>query len=159
MKVKLLVFLFIFLLSLPIYFVSFVFCQDVENSMLPPPVEIQFSLENVPTAGDEAILKLKVTPLEDMHVDISCLLPVGIESVQGYGMAIRPYENSQGINLEREMIYREVIGLWTGPIKSGDIKEFSFRVKVLDKEKHELIARVEALAKWGIKEEILTIST
>ena len=141
-------------------FLSQGFTQDIGTSsggLQPPPIDIAFTLENSPQAGQEAVLKLKVIPFEDMHADISCLLPEGIEPVREAGVMVRPYEEKHWRNRQQQPSHIEVVQLWVGPLTAGTTKEFVFRVKVPDKERYELIARVEALAKWGIKEEVLVI--
>ncbi|MEK6714495.1 MAG: hypothetical protein AABY43_00405 [Candidatus Omnitrophota bacterium] len=126
---------------------------------LPPPVNIEFTTENAPSIDTETVLKLKVTPQEDMHADISCLLPEGIEPIRKEGIIILPYDDrgqffSDGPN---QPVYTQKIELWVGPLETGIAKEFTFRVIISDKNKYELIAVVEALAKWGIKEQSLVM--
>lgn len=133
---------------------SYIFVQ--ESGPLPPPVDIEFTMEDIPRVGEEVTLRLKVTPQEDMHADISCLLPEGIESIREKGLMVRPYRDRR-YGEQQQTRYRQAIELWVGPLKGGATKEFVFRVKVPDKERYELIARAEALAKWGVKEEILVI--
>ena len=124
---------------------------------LSPPVDIEFSVGNISGVGEEVELKIKVTPQEDMHVDISCLLPWGIEPIRERGVMVRPYRSREPYDIEREMRYMEAIQLWVGPLEAGVTKEFSFRVVIPDKERYEFIARVEALAKWGVKEKVFGI--
>ncbi len=128
------------------------------NAPQPPPVDIVFTAVNTPIAGQELILTLKVTPLEDMHADISCLLPEGVEPIREDGIMVRPYMDRQPHNQEQQIRYRYAIGLWVGPLTANTAKEFTFRVKASDKGNYGLIAHVEALAKWGIKEEPLAIN-
>jgi len=125
---------------------------------LPPPVNIEFTTESTPAVNTETIFKLKVTPQEAMHADISCLLPGGIEPVRDEGIMALPYEDSYPFpNTESQPIYTQKISLWVGPLEAGITKEFTLRAIIPDKNRYELIARVEALAKWGIKDEILVI--
>ena len=128
---------------------------------LPPPVEIAFTLENAPQAGGEAILKLIVTPLEDMHLDISCALPEGVMPVMEPGIRLQPYENRDINSMEAPTIfqpmYKEAVGLWVGPVTAGQTKEFVFSITITESGNYEFVAVVEALAKWGVKQEILAL--
>lgn len=123
----------------------------------PPPVEINFSIGTIYRVGEEVELKIKVTPKEDMHADISCLLPWGIEPVREEGLMLRPYIGRYPPDIQRQSRYRQEVALWLGPLAGGIAKEFSFRVVIPDKERYEFIARVQALAKWGLKEKSLII--
>ncbi len=151
-----------------IFIISLFFCaftrQIAASTGEPssPPVNIEFTLENTPSVGEEAVLKLTVTPLEDMHADISCLLPEGIEVGREQGVMVRPY---MGMGLEEplfheqeQIIYTEVIELYVGLLKANITKEFTFRVIISDNQTYELIARVDALAKWGVKQKNLVIN-
>lgn len=137
----------------------FSFCAFTQEGggPLPPPVEIEFTTENTPRVGEEVTLRLKVTPLEDMHADISCLLPEGIRPIREKGIIVRPCMDREWHRREQQTRYMEAVELWVGPLEGGITKEFVFRVVIPDKERYELIARVEALAKWGVKEEVLVI--
>lgn len=155
-----------FLLTVGVFW--FVFCctnfcfaqgPAVNEGIPPPPVEVQFSLVNAPSVGADTLLKVKVKALEDIHVDISCLLPEGIEPIQERGVTVRPYEDVGGIlGQQYQTIYAEALELWVGLLKSGTTQEFVFRVKIPDKKKYDLIARIEALAKWGVREEVLAVT-
>ncbi|TBR18799.1 hypothetical protein EPO66_01135 [bacterium] len=140
---------------------SIIFAQipgSSDSGIPTPPVNIIFTTQNTPQIDVETTLILKVTPLEDMHADISCFLPEGIEPVRENGILARPYANRQQHNQGQQPRYRYAIELWVGPLSAGITKEFTFRVKVPDNKRYELLARVEALAKWGVKEEPLVIN-
>lgn len=139
--------------------VSFsVFAQESVEP-LPPPIEIIFITENVPQLDSETVLKLRATPLEDMHAEITCFLPEGIEPVREKGILVRPYINDRDmLNIEQAIKYTEVVDLWIGQLRAGITKEFSFRVIIHNKERYKLIARVAALEKWGEKEAVLNIN-
>lgn len=93
-----------------------------------------------------------------MHVEITCLLPEGIEPVREKGILVRPYtDNREGRNIDQAMKYTEAVDLLVGELNAGITKEFSFRVVIHNKQKYEIIARVSALVKWGEKEEVLKI--
>lgn len=141
------------------------FCQvyaDASSGPQPPPVEISLTTENINVApGDEVVLHLKVTPLEDMHLDISCVLPEGVMPVMVPGIMLRPY-------MERDMhrfddpfmgmpMQRDAVVLSVGPVVGGQMREFAFRVIIPETGNYEFIAVIEALAKWGIKEKNLII--
>jgi hypothetical protein len=129
---------------------------------LPPPVNIEIATASVPKTGEEIELIIKVTPQEDMHADISCLLPEGVEPIREQGVRIMPFrENQMPINrrqLMRRMNYRFSAGLWVGPLPANQTKEFVLRVNIANPGNYELICRVDALAKWGEKEKIFTIN-
>ena len=122
-----------------------------------PPVDITFTVGTIFRVGEEVELKIKVTPQEDMHADISCLLPRGIEPVREEAVIVRPYRGRYPHDIKRRTNYMEAVALWTGPLEGGRTKEFSFRVVIPDKERYEFIARVQALAKWGVKEKSVII--
>ncbi len=100
-----------------------------DNSPQSPPVDIVFTSVNSPVAGQELTLTLKVTPLEDMHADISCLLPEGIAPIREDGIMVRPYMDRQPYNQEQQVRYSYAIGLWVGPLTANTAKEFTFRIK------------------------------
>ena len=151
----------VFILTSLIWIIfSSVLAQEISPAParpLPPPIDIEFDAETTPIAGEETELKLKIIPLENMHTDISCLLPQGVEPVREEGAIVQPCRQEHLLYSQPETIYIEAIRLWVGPLKANIAKEFTFRVIIPDKQKYELIARVEALAKWGVKEVILTI--
>lgn len=145
-----------------IWIISFlsVFAGEIKantSEPLPPPIDIKFTLENVPIEGGEAIVKLKVTPSEDMHADISCLLSEAVEPVKEGEVVVRPYVGRHPSAGQQSTIYAETVELWVGFLEAGITKEFTFRVIIPDKNRYELIAVVEALAKWGMKEQSLVI--
>ncbi|MGE5279452.1 MAG: hypothetical protein ACM3L6_01740 [Deltaproteobacteria bacterium] len=144
----------LFLLS--VIYVPFADSQEEADSILSPPVDIQFTFENTPMVEGEALLKVTVMPQEDMHVDISCLLPEGVEAVLNQGVSVRPHEESHGIDSDLSFSYKDEIILWVGPLKAGEPKEFLFKVKFLGSQNHELVARIKALAKWGVKDQVLS---
>jgi hypothetical protein len=124
---------------------------------LSPPVEIQFNLQNSPVVGGEAKLKLTVRPLQDMHADISCLLPEWIEFVDDGTVNLRPCDENKIFDGGESVVYPEAVELFVGPLAAGTIKVFSFSVRINNKGIYRLIARVQALAQWGVKEEIFII--
>jgi len=124
---------------------------------LPPPVEIILTHKNISESISE--ITLRMTPLEDMHVDIKCLLLEGLEGIQGNNLMIMPYiEEMPGSGMASGVNYMESVGLLVGPISAGVTKEFVFTVKENKKQAHEIIVHVQALAKWGIKEENFIIN-
>lgn len=130
-----------------------------ESQPLPPPVDIEFTSEGVSgMAEGELLIKVTVTPQEDMHADIRCLLPEGVEPQDAQGMMVSPSDESRFLDIPSDILYHQVIGLHVGPLKAGISKEFSFRIKITDHEQHELIVIVEALAKWGMKTQRLTVA-
>jgi hypothetical protein len=134
--------------------------QNVEGNTggpLPPPVNIEFTVVNTPQAGEETMLKVIVTPLEDMHADISCVLPEGVRLVMEEGLMLHPYMDRHLYNEQEFPLHREAIGLWVGPLAGGESKEFAFRVVISDRGSYGFLAIVEALSKWGIKKEVLVI--
>jgi hypothetical protein len=130
---------------------------EAGDGLSPPPVDVQFSAQKAEGTPEGLTLKLTVTPLADMHVDISCLVPRGVELLTEEGLSLRPYEDEAGADPARESVYREAVVLWVGPLSAGETKEFLLSVRVLDEGKREIIARIQALAQWGLREEILTI--
>ena len=108
------------------------------------------------------VLHLEVTPLEDMHLDISCVLPEGVIPVMDPGIMIQPYVGRSMLNLDDSFIdmpmQRDVVVLSVGPVVGGQMKEFVFRVTIPEAGSYEFIAVVEALAKWGVKREKLIVN-
>jgi hypothetical protein len=124
----------------------------------PPPVDIVISAPNNPVVGTEIPITIKVKPQVDMHADISCALPLNVEPVYEKGVRIMPY-HSRGIpNIKRQIQCRLSAGLWAGPLKAGETKEFTFKVKTTQKGSYLLICVVQALAKWGEKEGSLVVN-
>lgn len=131
--------------------------EPIVEKQLPPPVNMEFTAENTPEAGKEIILKLKVTPLEDMHAEISCLLPQEIEPIIDNNVRVKLYKEKQPIS-QNLSVYKQKIVFYTGPLKGGIAREYLFRIKVSDIGKYELIGRAEALAKWRIKDNKLVLN-
>jgi hypothetical protein len=137
--------------------------QSIESGgILPPPVDITLTTQNIPAIGEAVTVVLRVTPLEDMHADIRCLLPEGVKPVMDPGLMVHLYEDrylqSEQAFASYPPVQREVIGLWVGPLPAGETKELVFRVTITEAGTYEFTAVVEALAKWGIKEETLSIN-
>ena len=143
---------------------SYVVAQEIGIDMRgpqPPPVEISLTMENTAVApGDDIVLHLEVTPLEDMHLDIRCVLPEGVVPAIDPGIMIQPYMG-RSMFLDDPFtdmpVQRDSVVLSVGPVVGGQMKEFVFRVTIPAAGSYEFIAVVEALAKWGIKEEVLVI--
>ncbi len=128
-----------------------------DNIPLSPPVDIVFTAVNSPAIGQELILTLKVAPFEDMHVEIACLLPVGITVREDEGITVCPFRDSHRFSRQYEGKYYGTALLYVGPLAKGAAKEFIFRLNIPAKGKYELVSYVDALAKWGTKEESLTV--
>lgn len=137
-----------------------VIAQGAESAVerpLSPPVNIEFSIDSTPKLGEEVTLRLTITPLEDMHAEISCLLPEGVEVIREKGIMVRPYRE-RFHTAQKLPMYRQAVVLSVGPLKGGITKEFVFRAKVSKVGQYELIAQLKALAKWGVKEEFLVLN-
>lgn len=130
---------------------------EKRGGRLPPPVDIEATTENTPQVNQEVTLIIRVNPLEDMHADISCLLPEGVKAVRQEGIMVQPCMDRYLHEGHTEKRYNEAVGLWVGPMQGNTIKEFRFKVVMLEKEKYEFIVRFEALAKWGVKEQVFVI--
>lgn len=123
-----------------------------EDGLLPPPVDVQFTESR--DAGQA--LRLSVTASEAMHVDISCLLPEGVALTTQEGVALRPCDEGAADPSQTDTC-REAVVLWIGPLAAGEKKEFLLGVKVLDQKSHVVVARIQALARWGLREERVTL--
>ena len=150
-------FLVLVMLLCAFYFAPIAFSQDADNAIPPPPVELQFSIDNPPAGIGEVKLKLSLKALEDMHADISCLLPEGIEFVDNGSTNLRPSDEVKILDGDKPVFYPEAAELFVGPMVAGTTKEFSFSVRINNKGVYKLIARAQAMAIWGIKEEVLVI--
>lgn len=135
---------------------SYVFAQETGGPP-PPPIDVKITAENIPQVGEEVKLKIEVIPQEDMHIDIRCLLPEGIRLVEKKGFMVRPCIGRERYRKETQTRYREAVGLWVGPLEGGITREFVFRVMIPDKKRYPFVVCVDALARWGSKEEILII--
>ncbi len=124
-----------------------------DNIPLPLPVDIVFTAVNSPTIGQELTLKLKVTTLEDMHVEIACLLPAGITVREDGGITVYPYRDSHRFSRQYEGKYDRIALFYIGPLAKGAVKEFIFHLNIPAEGKYELVGYAAALAKWGTKEE------
>jgi len=136
----------------------------VTGGPLPPPVEITFITQNAPAVGEDIQLILQVTALEDMHADIRCLLPEGVEGVMQPELMVMPVMGGGAplflppdADMSTLPQYTEEIILFTGPLVAGEIKEFTFSVKAHESGHYELAARVQAMAKWGSIDEPLIL--
>lgn len=152
---------FVIGIILTIFFPS-TFAQE-GGGPLPPPVEIEFTAENTPIVGEEVTLKLIVIPLEDIHADISCLLPEGVRLVEEGVTVCRhnPHDDIgrylYGFDIEDRLRYTREVQLWSGPLEGRITKEFFLQVVVPDKKRYELIIQVEILGEWLVKEKSVVI--
>lgn len=106
--------------------VPMVFAQsdDIERSgPLPPPVDIEVTTENTPQVNQEVTLIIRVNPLEDIHADISCLLPEGVNVVRHEGIMVQPCMDRYQPEDTAEKRYNEAVGLWVGPMQANTVKE------------------------------------
>ncbi len=128
------------------------------NLPSPPPVTLVYSVAGTPQAGTPIAINVKVTPQEDMHLDINCLLPQGVEPVYEPGVRIIPYAEKYTSDTISRRGYLLMAGLWTGPLSAGVIQEFTFHVTVSQKGSYKLICLADALAKWGQQEADYTLN-
>lgn len=132
-------------------------CASYAFSQTTPPADIVFSLQDTPQAGSEIILKLKVTPQEDIYGNISCIFPKEIKLLNEEEIRAEFYRDRY-LHEEKEEISSQTIVLWVGPLlKEEGPKEFSLHLIIPNKERHEFIARVEAMSEWATKEEVFVI--
>lgn len=148
------------------WFPSYIAAQEIGvdgGGPQPPPVDISLTVENTTIAeNDEVVLYLKVMPLEDMHLDISCVLPEGAVPVKGHGIMVQPYIGRIAYNFDDPFTdtlkQRNSVTVFVGPVVGGQMKEFAIRVVMAETGAHEFIAIVKALAKWGVKEEKFVVN-
>ena len=117
-----------------------------------PPVTLEYSVSGAPKAGDQAAITITVTPQEDMHLDINCLLPRGVAPVIEPGVQIVPYREKFTPNLERQKNYRLGANIFTGPLKAGETKAFTFHVVISSSGTYNFVCLADALKTWGQKE-------
>lgn len=152
-----------------LFFSVSVFAQD---KPLPPPVDISFNFEGIPQIGKEVGIKVKVTPKEEMHAEITCFLPAGLEAItdkkdinlrhvrdeEPYGQRyIKDNREKVRGNKDKKQIKPTALCLWLGPIKANETKEYIFQVKIPDSQRYEIVCRAQAMAKWGFKDESFVI--
>ena len=125
----------------------------------PPPADIEINTASVEGKSNQLEIRIKVTPQEDMHLDISCFLQ-GMRPLMQKGMRLRrnnPRRYMAMHESERNLNSSLNVGLWTGPLKGGISKDLTFRVIMLKAKECKIIANIKGLAKWGIKEKTLNI--
>jgi hypothetical protein len=69
-----------------------------------------------------------------------------------------PYRQRRLPGPGRQKEYRFAAGLWVGPLRAGKTKEFIFHIKIAQKGSYQLVCIVDALAKWGVKEQPLIVN-
>ncbi len=139
-----------------LFLIGFLFNVSAQiNEPLPPPVEITM---NASVDADDITIMIEITPLEDMHLDLSCMLPLGVEPVISSEINLRSIEPSAISIKERiENNYRNSIVLYVGFLPANKTATYQFKVKVSDNKEYKLIAITQALSKWGAKQETMQI--
>ena len=94
---------------------------------------------------------VKVTPQEDMPIDVSVLVPKGVGPVANPGIKIMPCRDGYAYN------YWLTLGLWSGPLIGGETKIFTFEVTASQKGSYQFLFRAYPLVKWGATEEAYTL--
>jgi hypothetical protein len=138
-----------------VFFSCLLCAQNTEGPQLPP-VNVEFKLMNTPQVGGDAEIKLIVTPQEDMHIDISVLVPEGLKARPEDGFPIMP-QNNASMNPVSSKSSAELINFWVGPVKAKDTKEYVFHIKISEQGKHSLVAQIRDLMQYGVKQEVLEI--
>lgn len=138
-------------------FAGTLFAQSETEALLPPPVEISFTLQNTSIPGGLVVIKFSARATEDVHVDISCLLPEGVEVVDGGLLNLRSCHEIRNSEVRGPIIYRDEIAFYTGLVSAGATKDFYFTVRITQEGEYALIGRAQALAQWGIKEQVFKI--
>jgi hypothetical protein len=135
-----------FLSSILFFLCLFFIPAFAQSFPLPPPVSLECSTIGTPEAGKNIPITVKVTPQEDMYLDISCFVPQGIMPVYGKGIRIRPHNGQL------------VVGLWVGPLPGRITREFTFQVTAGGTGSYKLVCAAQALARWGETEEAYTLN-
>ena len=145
----------IMLIEILIFCNSGVNAEEVSGPQ-PPPVDVEFTLMNNPKVGEEAEVRLKVTPREDMHLDIRILIPEGLETKYEDGFQIERDKNliMEPVSDEK---YNQIITFYVGPVKEGETTEYISHLKILKQQKQKLILQIQDLMKYGFKQEIFEI--
>jgi len=149
--------IFLSLLILPSAFNLFAQNTPVNPTIPVPPVTLEYSLSGTPQAGIPIAITIKVIPQQDMHLDINCLLPQGVQPVIEPGIRIAPYREKFTPNLERQQNYHLGANLWVGPAKAGEAKQFTFHVTAAKSGSYNFVCLADALKQWGQKELDFTI--
>ena len=146
---------FLFILSLT--FLFFINPLSAQDRPQPPPVSIEFELLNTPHTGEDAEILLRVTPEEDMHLDIGVLIPLKVAVEKGE-FIITPYKEPDPAKMPERNLFRKRIVFYAGEITALQTKEFTFKIKISDNLKHILLAHIVAQQKWGEAEKSLEIN-
>lgn len=146
---------FILLLIFTLFSSSILFAQGIS---LPqsPPIDIELTANTSLQANGQVEIRVKVTPQEDMHAQISCLLPKEAKLLKEKGVMLSLYHDKYGYNQQRQSQYRYAARLWVGPLEKGKTKEFVFHINISNG-RYEFITVIDALAKWGTKEKSLVV--
>ena len=147
----------LFLLSLLTTVDSFAQNNPVAPVLPVPPVTLEYSLSGTPQAGTPIAITIKVTPQADMHLDINCLLPQGVQPVIEQGIRIAPYREKFTPNPERQQNYYLGANLWVGLVKAGETKTFTFHITASKSGSYNFICLTDALKQWGQKELDFTV--
>ena len=139
-----------------IFFFSLLTTINAQEGPQPPPVDVGFTLMNNPKVGEDAEVRLKVTPREDMHLDIRILIPEGLETKYEDGFQIERDKNliMEPVSDEK---YNQIITFYVGPVKEGETTEYISHLKILKQQKQKLILQIQDLMKYGFKQEIFEI--
>ena len=123
---------------------------------LPPPVDI--TIQKTFLSGGEIEITATIIARQDVHLDMSCLLPEGVKVIAERPVLLPGGMSSLGNPFQPGVQrYPRALWLWAGEMKRGHRRELSFRVKVTDGKSHQLAVRAKALAEWGIKETVVEI--
>jgi hypothetical protein len=122
-----------------------------------PPVSIECSTAGTVQAGKTAKIIIKITPNEDLSLDIYCLVPLGVGPGYAPGLSIMPYREKSSSDPERKANYRLAAGLWSGPLKAGKTKELFLPIRILKKGSYKFIFLADAPGKLSRTESSYTI--
>ena len=128
-----------------------------------PPVDIEFMNADASLIGRERILKISILPHEDIHADISCIVPDGVWLVLKPEFVVNQYledDLNNELTSTNSLItsQKKIISMSTGLLPVGYRKDFIFSIIFTKKGNYELKAIVDPLSKWGIKEKTLMVN-
>lgn len=136
---------------------SFVCFSQNQQELLPPPVDIVFDIS--PLHPDNSVnVTIHVSARDICHARVMVFLPYGVGILPKDRPRCRPY-SAMDFRNKGSVTYRYCINLYTGVLAQGEAKEFSFTVIAEEQKQYPIACAVDALSKWGYKQEIAYIGS
>jgi hypothetical protein len=141
-------FFFSFTITIPLVFGDSAF----------PPVDLDIFYQETGSSGNEVEIFFEITPREDLHLDISCVIPEGVEPELTKELYLRSYRPELPFeNFKERMKYKNAVTMHAGPVKAGEMMSFSFKVRIDPSRENTFILQAKSVTQSGMQEKLLTI--